>query len=161
MDKWPYSEARIADHLGMPRKDLVKVRGANLRKNRDWTLRDGEVALCLRGVSKLLKALQVAAGLVDISVCCFDDGQEKKGPVLLLCDRGQIPSPIKLKVRRLFPNPHLLEAVEVERPMQLCQVLLKSTENLTIGMIFDAIPDVGHPGYWKLAGPLPRWRGRW
>ena len=154
-----YSEAQLAKHLGMARKDLIKARG-HLRKNADWTLCDGEVALCLRGVSKLLKALNIAAGRVDVAVCTFDNG-EKKGPVLLLMDRGHVPPPIMMKVRRIFPNPHLVEAVEVERPTQLVQVLVKSNENLTIGMKFGAIPDVGNPGFWMLAGPLPRWRGRW
>ena len=160
MDKWLYSEAQLAKHLGMPRTAIMKVRSSTLRKNADWNLRDNEVALSLRGLAKLLQALEIPAGRVDVTACYFP--QKNSAPaVLLLCDRGQVPPPVKMKVRRIFPNPRLVEAVEVDRPNQLQRVLVKTNENLTIGMHFECIPDVGNPGYWKLAGPLPRWRGRW
>ena len=61
----------------------------------------------------------------------------------------------------LYPNPTLIECVEVARPLQLARVRVKASDNFTIGMQFDAIPDVGNPGFWILAGPLPRYRGRW
>ena len=160
MDKWLYSEAQLAKHLGMPRTAIMKVRSSTLRKNADWNLRDNEVALSLRGLAKLLQALEIPLGRVDVTACYFP--QKNSAPaVLLLCDRGQVPPPVKMKVRRIFPNPHLVEAVEVDRPNQPQHVLVKTNENLTIGMQFECIPDVGNPGYWKLAGPLPRWRGRW
>jgi len=61
MDKWLYSEAQLAKHLGMPREAIMTARSSSLRKNADWNLRDSEVALSFRGLTKLLQALDVFA----------------------------------------------------------------------------------------------------
>jgi len=155
-----YSEAQLAIHLGVPRKDLTSIRIEKLKKNVHWKIIKGEVALNLAGIAHLLTWMDIPCGRVDPTQCYFPE-PKKNEPILLLMDRGQAPTVVKMRVRRLFPNPMLIEAVEVARPTQLQQVRVKANDNFTIGMQFDAIPDVGNPGFWILAGPLPRYRGRW
>lgn len=162
MDKGPfiYSEAQLALHLGLPRKDLTTIRLDRLEKNADWKIVHGEIALCLHGIARMLVNLEIPAGQVDPTLCRFPE-QEKNGPPILLMDRDQTPTPVKMRVRRLYPNPTLIECVEVARPLSITRVRVKANDHFIIGMQFDAIPDVGNPGFWILAGPLPRYRGRW
>lgn len=162
MDKggFIYSEARLAEHLGIPRRQLSEARIGSLEKNADWQLTEGQVALSLRGILNLLRAMGIAGGLVDPTACYLEQKNGAGAPVLLLME-GQKPDPVEMKVRRLFPNPRLIECVELHRPKQLCHVVVRDSSNFTIGMIFKAIPDPGNPAYWIVDGPLPRYRGRW
>jgi hypothetical protein len=156
-----YSEARLAEHLGMPRRQLSEARIAALEKNADWQLVEGQVALSLHGILNLLRNLGVAAGRVNPTACFLQGKNGVRPSTLLLMDPGRTPDPVLMRVRRLFPNPRLIECVEVNRPGQIQHVLVRNNSNFTIGMTFKAIPDPANPAYWILAGPLPRYRGRW
>jgi hypothetical protein len=162
MDKadFIYSERRLAEYLSLPRKMFSDARDRILRKDQEWKNKGGEIALTLKGVLRLLISFDIPESELDLRKCFLESLSEKTEPILLLRAPGDRPTPIKMKVRRLFPNPTRLEAQEVGRT-QLYQVIVKSTANFTIGMEFQAIPDPAHPSFWRLHGELPRYRGRW
>jgi hypothetical protein len=159
-----YSEARLAEHIGMPRAELKFQRDNNLREGRDWKNKGGEIALSLRAVVKLCDALRMPKNRLDVTACYLERPGEKKNrsqaPALLLCDRGAAPTPIKMRVRRIFGNPRLMEAQEIGST-RIFQVVVKSNANFLLGMEFKAIPDPANPGFYRVAGQLPRWRGHW
>lgn len=165
MDKgdYVYSEARLAEHIGISRKNLAAVRIKALTKDVHWANRRGQIALSLKGVSHLLMQLDLGAAVLPTNWHeeCLLDPPAKNGEVLLLLmDRDHHPAPIKMRITRIFPNPYLVEAQEPGRS-QRYRVTVKSNLRLITRMEIDCIPDPGRPGFWQMIGRPPRWRGRW
>jgi hypothetical protein len=163
MDKgtFIYSERRLAEHLGIPRKNLAACRLAELEKGSHWQLIDGHVALSLRGIAQMLCRMKIDCGKVDPTACYLDNGTDHPS-ILLLPDGRTPPQSVRMRVRTIFPNPRLLECTEVGRPLTLARVVVPSNQNFTIGMEFEAIPDPANPAFWLVKDArLPRWRGRW
>lgn len=157
-----YSEARLAEHLGIPRNDLFAVRTMVLKKNEHWKLEKGKVALSLQGILALIRELGIASGRVDPTACYFEKNGEVRPSVLLLTDSGWTAPPVRMRVRAIFPNPRLLECTEVGRPLSLARVVVRSNLNFRIGMEFAAVPDPANPGFWVVeGGNTPRFPGRW
>lgn len=161
-----YSEARLAKFINLPRKMMSDMRNKVLTEDEEWTNRGGEIALNLKGALRLLQAFGLPETDVRLSHCFIQSIAEKKNDAgvplrLLLCAPGSAPSPIKMRVKRIFPNPRLIEAQEVARPLQTYQVLVPSNGNFVIGMEFQAVPDPANAGFWRLHGMPPRYRGRW
>lgn len=165
MDKcaFLYSEARVAEHIGIPRKEMSAARVRHLEKEVHWKNRGGQIALSLQGLSHILVSLDLGTSALTGNwheECLLDPSEKKNGvPPLLICDKDQTPTPIKMIVARLYPNPYMIQAQEKGRS-QCYQVRVKSNLRLLVGMELDAIPDPGNAGFWMQVGQPPRlWRG--
>lgn len=158
-----FSEAKLAKQLGLHRGELRYQREANLTEDLEWKNLAGEIALTGKALLKLCDALQVNASEMNLAECGIETAEEKKLAQrlpALICDREKTAGdPMPMTVRQIFPNPRLLEAVDARGAR--CQVLVGDNANFVRGMQFKAIPDPSTPGFYRLAGPLPRWKGRW
>lgn len=160
MDKraYPYSESRLADHIGIARSELKFVRDQRLDKGRDWEKNSGEIVLNGRALAKVCRALQMPASELDLRCCLFVSPAKKEAAPHALTH----PSvPISMLVYRIPLNQLVLTARKKEGPLDLCQVIVGDNRNFTLGMEFRAIPAPAQPGFYLLSGPRPRQKGRW
>lgn len=160
MDKCehPYSEARFAVHVGMPREEIKFVRERRLKKNVDWKKNNGEIALTGRAIGKICRALRMPASKVDLAECLIVHLEEKNAPVPLLTDPRV---PVCLIVTRIPMNKRVITASDKLDRLTQRQVIVGNSENFVLGMELKAIPHPAQPGFYMLVGARPRMPGRW
>lgn len=159
MDKCehPYSEARFAVHLGMPREEIKAVR-TRLKKNVEWKKNNGEIALSGRAIGKICRALRMPASKVDLTECLIVKPAEKTAVAPQLTDPRV---PVALIVMRLPMNKRVLTAAEKLNPVIFREVIVGNSTNFVRGMELKAIPHPEHTGFYMLVGRPPRLPGRW
>ncbi len=160
-----YSEARLADCIGVARPDLKGIRDRRLKIDRDWKKVGGEIALSNAGLRMVWHALQIRPHDLDLRECLILNGAKKNGahsdgPAVgekILLGSSAMPIPALMRVTRIPANPSLVLCHD--QHARLCSVWVGKNENFIIGMQLQAAQ--GGDGMWRLMGPRPRLKGRW
>jgi hypothetical protein len=148
-----YLEEKVAGVLGLQRRDVARLRNGLLKKKSGWVMAGREVALTNKGLDRVLNALRKASNAalpeLDFSGCVV------AGPTLGKKDAGG--ELVTLTVKKIYPNPRILQAEDVEK--KLVSVQVKTNKNFLPGMKLNA--RALRPGWYAMEGRCPRSRGRY
>jgi hypothetical protein len=156
-----YSEARLAEHLGLARDDAKMLRKKALVEGVHWQKKAGQTALSIAGVKKLWSALKAGPSTIDLSACLLLP-REKSGPTtepLRLPEAPTFARPAKLIVKKIYPNVKVLLATD--QAQRDWRVIVGNNTLFEPRMTLPAVPCAAHPGFYQLVGRLPRRKGRW
>lgn len=141
-----YSEAKLAHHLGIQRKDVKHIRDRKLKKERDWSLHGPRVAYSSAGVARLLRAIKSKPGAFDLAACQCG-GVDQKAPVIVQGGGGKA-IPVQVKITRICANPGLLQGYD--HNSELVNIWVGRNENFTAGMVVPVVPSPDRPGMFRL-----------
>ncbi len=168
-EAFKYSEAKLANRIGISRGEVKILRDDHLIEDRDWKKFAGGVALNNRGLKGIWCALRSRPATFDLSQCLIG-ASKKNGSVGELSGASangepirlgwaSMPIPIPMTVIRVTENPYMLLTKDAHGA--LCSVRVGSNANFVVGMEINAAEDRVNAGFYRLLGPLPRLRGRW
>jgi hypothetical protein len=141
--KW--SEARIAEKIGVDRAEITRLRqggdGMGIDKGTHWDIVQREIRYSDEGVQEVIKKIGMPVSFSSIMAAMAEGSVEE------------------LSFSRAFGrNPKLIEAVTQDG--RKVRVAVRTSKNFRAGMApFKAT--VGRGGIYRLVGACPRARGRW
>jgi hypothetical protein len=153
-----YFEHKVADRLGIARRDLKSVCAEILTGKKNAAGKHGrEVVLTESGLERVLKHLRMALPTSDFDEDrVIEPGEKKEGEPPALVN-GHSNGLTELTVYRTYPNPRLLEALTDTE--ERVQVLVKNNINFRPKMKLQA--RLVRPGRYELEGRCPRFPGRY
>lgn len=189
-ERFPHAEAELVANLGLARKRVREVRASTLVRGDDWSHTGGQVRYSDTGQKKLLDALRVSgdgaprppdpapalqsagdlapkkiekAVLSGVAVSGADFGvpaaelaQQRATDATAALQAPTIGEIRELVMVRTYPNRNIVQATHAGGHVR---VRLKDSGKMIPGMVMKCA-FVGN-GLWRLAQPLPRWRGKW
>ena len=136
-----YSEARVAESLGISRTEVRHYRSSELMPGVDWKKERGEILLSDKGLERLsgLCGQALPAGFVQTL-------QKKNG------------GPKKMRVSQIPPNPRMVLAQDDDSDCHL--VYVGNNTTFVVGDEIEVVPHSIQKGIWTHLGQPPRDRRR-
>lgn len=175
-DRFPHAEGELVSSLGLARKRVREVRSSALVRGDDWSHTGGQVRYSEGGLKKLLSALRIppsgepiapppAPAAAETPPAPEDLAPKKieKVPAAQIPPRAApAPGPLKrgdvheLVMVRTYQNRQIVLAEFGDVP---ARVRVRDSAKLIRGMKMKCA--FLERDLWRLAQPLPRWRGKW
>lgn len=159
MSELLYLEQKVADRLGISRRDLKSVRDEILEKETGWRIHKRDVALTLSGLESVLSHLRLSDRGLDFTECAVPVNSEKKDGAedIATKEHPHVNGLTELTVLRTYPNPRLLQALTDDGG--LVTVGVKTNLNFRPKMKLKA--RLIKAGRYELEGRCPRFPGRY
>jgi hypothetical protein len=116
-----------------------------LRRGVHWIERENEILFSQAGIRRL--EVLIGSGAI---ILVPEDSKETEPP-----HEPAPESQTEMIVRRIPPNPGLVEAVVGDQPSVLHSVWVGNNQNFLVGDKVSAVPYPGVSGVWKLVSRLP------
>lgn len=152
-----YLEKKIAEALGVTRADVRHARKTALKEGRHWHDTERGIVLTPTALAILIEYWR-AMGLVPI----LDDAQLADAFLEPEKNGAADHSVVLLRVTKIFPNPHLLEARFDVTPIDArrVRVWVKTNKNFVPNMRFAGQPKALGSDQFTIVGRCPRRKGK-